>query len=431
MVQLNIVRRLPGPLRRALVGGADRLRETLERRVSASQHLTPAGLEAARQARADEERLTAARRRPRRHYVGRRVAIAGLFSTRCGLQRGAELMRLDLQARGVETLALDLSSRFRLPSNVATEATAELSALDVWAPSDLIIHLNPPDYLHAVCLFPPEILAAVTKVAYWAWELNVVADPWRASAETADEIWTPSPFVAETIAAGIPGYDGTIRIVPHAVDRAPPRRLGAAEKEQARLRLGIPVGAFVVGSSFSFNSNYARKNPCAVIDAFRAGFPERQDGRQDGGRQDVRLVIRCNDVAHHERLFSHLVSFAGDDSRIMIWNTDQVACPMHEFYGLLQVYASLHRGEGYGLNLAEAAQAGVPVLTTGWGLAPDIAARPQLSTVGSRLIVPLDPQHTYDAYPGALWAEPDVLEAASRLQALHAEWRTSRSVAAA
>lgn len=423
MVQLNIVRRLPGPLRRMLVGGADRLRETLERRVSASQHLTPAGLEAARQRQAEEERLKAAKSRPRRHYVGRRVAIAGLFSTRCGLQRGAELMRLDLQARGVETLALDLSCRFRLPSNVATEATAELSALDDWAPSDLIIHLNPPDYLHAVCLFPPETLETVTKVAYWAWELNVLAEPWRASAETADEIWTPSPFVAETITAGIPGYDGTVRIVPHAVDRAPPRRLSAAEKEHARDRLGISAGAFVVGTSFSFNSNYARKNPCAVIDAFRAAFAVE--------RQDVRLVIRCNDVAHHERLFSHLVSFAGDDPRIVIWDTDRVACPIHEFYALLQVYASLHRGEGYGLNLAEAAQAGVPVLTTGWGLAPDIAARPQLSTVGFRLVVPLDPQHTYEDYPGALWAEPDVLEAAGRLRALQADWRASRTVAAA
>lgn len=423
MVQLNIVRRLPGPLRRMLVGGADRLRETLERRVSANQHLTPAGLEAARQAQADEERMTTARRRPRRHYVGRRVAIAGLFSTRCGLQRGAELMRLDLQARGVETLALDLSRRFRLPSNVATEATSDLSALDTWAPSDLIIHLNPPDYLRAICLFPPEILAAVTKVAYWAWELNVVAEPWRRSAELADEIWAPSPFVAETIAAGTPDYDGTIRIVPHAVERAPPRRLGAAEKEQARARLGVPTGAFVVGTSFSFNSNYARKNPCAVIDAFRAGF--------SAERQDVRLVIRCNEVANHGRLFSHLVSFAGDDPRIAIWDTDRVACPIHEFYGLLQVYASLHRGEGYGLNLAEAAQVGVPVLTTGWGLAPDIAARPQLNTIGSRLVVPLDPQRTYDGYPGALWAEPDILEAAGRLQALHAEWRTSRTIAAA
>ncbi len=425
MVQLNIVRRLPGPLRRMLVGGADRLRETLERRVSASQHLTPDGLAQARQRQMEEERLSAARRRPRRHYVGRRVAIAGLFSTRCGLQRGAELMRLDLQARGVETLALDLSGRFRLPATAATEATAELSALDAWAPTDLVIHLNPPDYLHAVCLFPPEILAAATKIAYWAWELNVVAEPWRAAAETADEIWTPSPFVADTIAAGIPDYDGTIRIVPHAVDRAPPRRLTAAEQEHARARLGLPAGAFVVGTSFSFNSNYARKNPCAVIDAFRAAFPTAPTGRPD-----VRLVIRCNDVPHHERLFSHLASFAGDDPRITIWDTDHTPCPMHEFYGLLQVYASLHRGEGYGLNLAEAAQAGVPVLTTGWGLAPDIAARPQLNTVSSRLVVPLDPQHTYEAYPGALWAEPDVLEAASRLQALHAAWRTGRTVAA-
>ncbi len=422
MIQLNIVRRLPSPLRRMLVIAADRLREALERRVAASQHLTQAGQAAARRRQADEQRLAAARRGPRRAYAGQRVAIAGLFSTRCGLQRGAELMRLDLQARGIETLALDLSHHLGLPATTPTEATGDLAALEAWAPTDLVIHLNPPEYLSGLCLFPPPLLARVTKIAYWAWELTVLPAPWRAAARTADEIWTPSPFVAETIAAAIPEQAHAVRVVPHAVDRAPPRRLTAAEAEQARERHGIPGGAFTVGTSFSFHSNYARKNPCGVIDAFRAAFP---------ARQDVRLLIRCHDVAAHDRLFRHLLSFAGDDPRVMIWNAAQVACPMDEFYALLQVYAALHRGEGYGLNLAEAAQLGIPVLTTAWGLAPDIAARPQLCPVGYRLVVPLDPQHTYDDLPGALWAEPDVPEAADRLRTLHAEWRANRTVVAA
>ena len=136
----------------------------------------------------------------------------------------------------------------------------------------------------------------------------------------------------------------------------------------------------------------------------------------------VRLVVRCHDVARHRRLFEHLVSYAGEDARILVCDTAAVACSIREFYGMIDVYVSLHRSEGYGLNLAEAAQAGVEVVATGWGLAPDIAERLQLRTVGSRLVVPLDTQGVYERFPGALWAEPDVLEAADCLQACQAVW---------
>jgi hypothetical protein len=36
--------------------------------------------------------------------------------------------------------------------------------------------------------------------------------------------------------------------------------------------------------------------------------------------------------------------------------------------------------------------------------------------VGFRLVFPLDPQGTYDSYPNARWAEPDLRQAADLLQ---------------
>lgn len=391
------------------MGAVDGLRLFLERRAEAARLADPGLVQ-------QDRRLAPLRSRPRRQPGGARVAVAGLFSSRCGLQRGAELMVLDLRARGVAVLELDLTPGLAIASNIETTAGADLSVLAAWGADEVVVHINPPDFARAVALFDPEALEDVAVVGYWAWELAVVSPEWRACAELADEIWVPSPFVAEAMVRGLPGFEGAIRVVPHAVDRAPMRGIAADERIAARRRLGLPEAAFVAGTSFSFASNYARKNPCGAIDAFRAAF------RDAPGGAGARLVVRCHDVARHRRLFEHLVSYAGGDGRIVVWDTAVVACPIREFYGVIDVYVSLHRSEGYGLNLAEAAQAGVDVVATGWGLAPDIAARPQLSVVGSRLVVPLDTEGVYERFPGALWAEPDLAEAGERLRACWTAW---------
>jgi len=418
-LSIGLVRRLPVPLRRMIVGTADGLRLFLERRAQQARLADPGLVQ-------QDRLLMPLRERARRHPTGTRVVVAGLFSSRCGLQRGAELMVLDLRARGVAVLELDLAPGLAIASNLQTTAGADLSVLAAWGASEVVVHINPPDFARAMALFDPDALETVAVVAYWAWELTVVSPEWRACAELADEIWVPSPFVADAMARGIPEFEAPIRVVPHAVDRAPMQTLAAGERIALRRRFGLPEVAFVAGTSFSFASNYARKNPCGAIDAFRAAFRDvggdRVAADGTGQKGEVRLVVRCHDVVRHRRLFEHLVSYAGDDPRILVCDTTAVACSIREFYGLVDAYVSLHRSEGYGLNLAEAAQVGVEVIATGWGLAPDIAARPQLRAVGSRLVVPLDTEGAYERFPGALWAEPDVLEAADCLRACRTAW---------
>jgi hypothetical protein len=91
------------------------------------------------------------------------------------------------------------------------------------------------------------------------------------------------------------------------------------------------------------------------------------------------------------------------------------------------VYLSLHRSEGYGLNLAEAARVGTVVMTTGWGLAADIAKRPEVITIPWRLVPVDDPQRIYTE-PGTHWAEPDHFAAAEQLHLLYAASRRARDL---
>ncbi len=338
--------------------------------------------------------------------------MAGLFRTRCGLQRGAELMVRHMRAQGIVTYAVDLSRALGAPITLDPAGLLEPVDLGDLSVTDLIIHLNPPPFMEALRLFAGAATADAAIVGYWAWELEKVSDAWRHAALYCDAIWVPSPFVGSALFAELPDFHGEIRISPHPVDCDPMPRLGAEARRIVRERHGLSPADFIVGYSFSFSSNYARKNPTGVVDAFRLAFPE------PGAR--ARLLLRHHDGDQHPRLRAHLRSYIGDDDRVILVDAARQAWPLAEFYGSIDTYLSLHRSEGYGLQLAEAAQAGNDVIATGWGLAPDIALRPEVIPLGYRLVVPLDYQGVYEQFDGACWAEPDVQEAAGLLQRLRA-----------
>jgi hypothetical protein len=403
MGSLGIVQRLPGPLQRAVIRLAEQMRRFLEQR--ANNELVQLN------------QIAAWPQRAGRIYLGKRVAVAGLLSLRCGLQRGAELMLLDLAAEGRENFAFDFTTLLNEMPNLPNAGSSDWQALADFAPTDIVIHINPPLFARAITLMPARLRHDATLIGYWAWELNVVGSDWVRCANAVDEIWCPAPSTANVLATALPNFPGRIRVVPHAVDRAPMPMVTPERRRAVRQAQAIPEDMYVAGVSFSFDSNYARKNPCAAIDAFLLAFPER----------DARLIIRCNEAAKYPNLFAHLSGYAGGDPRVIIWDTAAHKIGIADFYALLDVYISLHRSEGYGLNLAEAAQAGLSVITTGWELAPDLASRPNMVQIGYRLIRPLDPQGTYDRLPGAWWAEPSITEAAAALRDLARQCDATRN----
>ncbi|WP_147306362.1 glycosyltransferase family 4 protein [Methylovirgula sp. 4M-Z18] len=335
-----------------------------------------------------------------------------MFRTRCGLQRGAELMVRDMREKGIFVYVVDLSNALQIPINLPPGNLLEPTDLDAAGVSDLIIHLNPPLFTRALTLFDESVLSKVTVIGNWVWELQKISDDWREGAGHCDEIWAPSPFVFDTLVAELPGFRGAIKCFPYPVDRDPMARYETSKKNAIRATYGIAPDDYVAGFGFSFASNYARKNPTAAIDAFRAAFP--------ADDTHVRLLLRCFDGEEHPRLLAHLKSFIGDDKRVTLIDGSTQSWPLRDFYASIDTYLSLHRSEGYGLQLAEAAQAGASVIATGWGLAPDIACRPEVRTVDYRLVVPLDPQDNYTRYEGALWAEPDIPQAATLLTQIRA-----------
>jgi glycosyltransferase involved in cell wall biosynthesis len=322
----------------------------------------------------------------------------------------------DMRQRGRMVTAIDMTAALHLPGGERPSGVCGPEVLREQPVGPIVLHLNPPLYGLAYGMLPRRLRLRSRLIAFWAWELDRMPGDWLLHAKFAEEFWVPSEFVAAALRRLLgPACGSPIHVVPHAVDAMPfgPRR-SAELAGAARARHGLPPAAFIAGYSFAMGSNWARKNPLAAVQAFGRAFPP-------GGRP-ARLLLRCYDGEVWPAGFAALAAAAAQDPRILLFDGERRRIPLVDLYHAIDVYLSLHRSEGYGLNLAEAASLGTPVLATGWGLAADIAARAEVRSVGWRLVPVVDPQGAYTEL-GALWAEPDLDEAVAALRAL-ADGRT-------
>jgi len=318
------------------------------------------------------------------------VCVIGLLSTPTGIGEGGRLAARALAALGHEVLSVDVSDLMtgRAPA-------AQLAPPLEIGPGTAILHFNPDNLPAILSLLGRERLRGKRIVGYWAWELPRIPEAWILALDEVDEVWTPSRFVA---AAVRPFTAKPVRVVPH------PTALGPAGRAR---RAEFGIGAeFTVLTMFSFGS-FARKNPVAALGAFRRAFGDAPDRRlilkSVGGAQapaQMRALRRAVDGAANVAIDDRVL---GERERL-----DLIASA--------DVLLSLHRAEGFGLVLAEAMLAGVPVVATGWS-GHDFIDDATALTVPFRLVA-ADPR---DANGRGIWAEPDVAAAATHLAALAAE----------
>ena len=347
------------------------------------------------------------RRKPEvRPYSGERVAILGFIQAPTGLGRGARLMEHAFTARGIKCAAFDAAAFIERDPAARQAALAAIEALD---PTDLVIHVNPPSMRDVIRRLPMSLTARTCVVGYWAWELNRAPRTWDIDAQLCDAIWTPSQFVTDALAATLPEFRGPIVARPHPTDAAGFPLTTQEQRRAARAKLGIADGAFVAGSAFSVASNFARKNPLAAIDAFQRAFP---------GHEGAALLLRCADISDYPAGREAIAAAQRDDPRIRLLSREDA--PLEIFYQALDAYLSLHRGEGYGLQLVEALQTGAHVVATEFSLTSEIISHAAFHGVDSTQVAVNDPQRVYNVVPNATWAEPDVDHAARLLAALAA-----------
>ena len=324
--------------------------------------------------------------------------VVGQLSSASGLGQSARLTAAALRSQGYRVLGIDLSQFFYEPEVVAHGLPDGRSCR---GPGHAIVVVNAPFMAYALTLAGRGFLRDKWVTGYWAWELPQLPAAWLKGFDWTHDVAVPSRFVAEAVEGA--GRCASVRVAPHPVacDLPPlsPFATGAPR----------PPGPFTVATVANLGSSFTRKNPLALIRAYQLAF---------GRDRTARLRMRLTGAGADDRA-AIAAAIAGNDSIEVEWNAGSRA-DFYAWWGAPDVYAALHRSEGFGLPIAEAMLAGHPVVATGWSGNMQFMSGDTAFPVDYRLVPVQDPEAKYDI-AGASWAEPDVEHAAALLQQLRRE----------
>lgn len=322
------------------------------------------------------------------------INLIGHFTTHFGLGIAAYAIAALLRRRGVPFTLYDVPH-----CGIPGARMPGFESHWVSEPDRLVYPVN----LYTVSIVPLttifETIPALLQgdrmhVATIWWEASHIPPGWRESLARFDAILAFSDFIAEVVRNSLP---------PKPVLRgAYPLNLPAGIRGDRR-RFGVRDDTVLFVASLNPNSDPLRKNPAALVIAFRAAFPP-----EDAG---VRLIIRLNhgangigvQVARQLRQLMH-----GDD-RIELLLEPMEYEEVLSLYACADVYLSLHRAEGLGLGMLESMTLGKPVIATGWSGNMSFMDHDNSAPLRYRL-VPV--AGSFDFYqtdiigPDALWAEP-------------------------
>ncbi len=337
----------------------------------------------------------------------RPIEVAGYLSMMAGVGESARLCADALAAGGRRISLRDVSTHTDEGASVEWKAAAGNAV----QPGTRIWHLNPPMLPRPVLSTGLREFACAYNIGYWAWELEIVPPEWRNGARYVNAVFVPSEFTRKAIA---PLTSAPVVVVPHPVTEKP-------AADGMRAKFGVEDDAFLVSFIFSAGSSINRKNPQAVIDAFKT-FQRRCP-------KAFLLMKGSGDPAKDPGLAA-LYRSAEGNSRIRIV-TDKLASS--EINGLIRdsdAYISLHRSEGFGLTVAEAIIHNTPVVTTGWSGTVDFCDPENTWNVAPSLIPVVDTHPEFAALKGAVWADPSPEVAAGYLDQIYSDPEAAKEKAA-
>jgi glycosyltransferase involved in cell wall biosynthesis/SAM-dependent methyltransferase len=228
-------------------------------------------------------------------------------------------------------------------------------------------------------------------IGVWWWETSGFPPRFMDAFEHVDEVWVGSRFVADTLEAVSPSVPITHVPIPLRFSEPPPFEPGEHDWPSA----------FTFLFSWDYCSVFKRKNPLAVVEAYRRAFDE-----GDG----TALVLKCINPGFDPAAHRKLEQAIGRRGDIVLMDDYLDPRDKDRLMRSCDCYVSLHRSEGLGLTVAEAMYHRKPVIATGYAGTTEFMT-PENSYAVPYMLVPIG--HGADPYPpDGEWAEPDVAEAA-------------------
>jgi glycosyltransferase involved in cell wall biosynthesis len=316
------------------------------------------------------------------------VNLYGYLHAESGIGQSARSNIHNLQAAGVPLAVVDFRkgniSRMEatIPADLATEPRHNIN----------LFHVNADQTESAIEHLGGSVLAGCYNIGYWAWELSEFPDKWLSALQLLDEIWVPSEFCREAIAAKA---DIPVVCMPHSI--AAERPAPTASRRQFKL----PESATVFLTMYDALSVPERKNPEAAINAFLKA--------RESEEIDAHLAIKVSNLDQTPDHGSSLRALAKASGHITLIEGYLDRSAVFQLIQSCDAFLSLHRSEGFGLGLAEAMLLGKVAIATDW------SGNRQFMNASNSLLIPseLVPlTRDYGPYAaGQSWAEPDAEQA--------------------
>ncbi len=240
-----------------------------------------------------------------------------------------------------------------------------------------------------------ELLKNRYNIAYCVWELPSLRVDWAQNLRLVDEVWVPSGYVAAAFRAATPL---PVRVIPHTVDGL------EAMATLSRAEMGLPEGVFIFVSVFDVSSGFERKDPMTAVRAFQEAF---------GESGDAMLVLKCHNSKYNPARMEMLRRFAAAPNIRLVdelWSEQQI----HSLHKVADCLVSPHRGEGFGLNIAETMYFGKAVVATNYSACTDYLDESNGYPVNYRLVEIEKAEGPYQ--PGNVWAQADVHHMAQQMR---------------
>lgn len=234
------------------------------------------------------------------------------------------------------------------------------------------------------------------KIGLWFWEVDRLPEAQHGAMELLDEVWVTCEMTKRA-------FDkvGTapVRVIPLPILPSP------GPTPFSRAMVGLPEDKRIFLCTYDFYSVLRRKNPLDVITAYTSAF-----GPDDGAQLVLKSINGHRRLGELEQVRHH----ARGRADILIMDGYLDSARNAALIELSDCLVSLHRSEGYGLNLADAMSLGRPVIATAFGGNLSFMDSDTAFLVDAHE-VPVGPDS--DPYPeDAIWGQPDVEHAATLMR---------------
>ena len=329
------------------------------------------------------------------------VNVIGYLHTESGVGEAARSY-----VRALQTLETPISLRdvSDLCGNRAQDRSLNVEAAEEAYDVNLVC-VDIDKHFGVLSRFGEEFFNGRYNIGVWAWETQEFPKKWFDRFAYYDEVWVGTSFIADYLAP----------ISPIPVLRVPPilARRESGSRDAGRERLGAADDEFVFLFIFDGNSTFHRKNPLAIVEAFRLAFAP---------NEPVRLVFKSVNATNYPRDFAALKR-RSEGWPISIHDGYWPAEEVRDLMAACDAYVSLHRSEGTGLTIADAMANAKPVIATGWSGNMDFMTHANSYPVRYEMIaIEPDSSGPYSHATGS-WAEVSLDHAAEMMRHVY-EHRT-------